>query len=66
MDQAKALGATRLIGEYLPTPKNGMVRDHYGKLGFSLEGRDEGGGSRWVLDLITTPKPETFIAVVEG
>ena len=27
-------GATRIRGVYLPTPKNGMVRDHYPNLGF--------------------------------
>ena len=36
-------GARRLIGEYLPTKKNGMVRDHYQKLGLMLlEQRDDG------------------------
>ena len=32
--QARALGAERLIGVYRPTAKNGMVRDHYQRLGF--------------------------------
>ncbi len=32
---ARAIGATALIGEYIPSAKNGMVRDHYTKLGFS-------------------------------
>ncbi|MBV9783883.1 MAG: HAD family hydrolase [Acidisphaera sp.] len=32
--QACALGARRLVGEYRQTPKNGMVRDHYARLGF--------------------------------
>ena len=26
---AQLLGARRLIGEYIPTAKNGMVKDHY-------------------------------------
>jgi predicted enzyme involved in methoxymalonyl-ACP biosynthesis len=33
-EAAKARGATALVGEYRPTPKNGMVADHYAKLGF--------------------------------
>src|SRR5438874_4796039 len=50
---AKRLGAKRLLGDYIPTAKNGMVKDHYPKLGFApLESRAD-GGSRHVLDLPT-------------
>ncbi|MDE2240720.1 MAG: hypothetical protein KGJ73_12445, partial [Rhodospirillales bacterium] len=35
VDEAKRLGVQRIIGEYRPTEKNGMVREHYQKLGFS-------------------------------
>ncbi len=66
MDQARALGATRLIGEYTPTAKNGMVREHFGKLGFDLVSQTEAGATRWQLDLVTRANPDTFIAVVEG
>jgi FkbH-like protein len=34
--QAKANGCIRVRGHYLPTPKNGMVRDLYPRMGFSL------------------------------
>jgi FkbH-like protein len=48
---ARAAGARRLVGRYLPTAKNRMVADHYGKLGFTLvEGSPE-QGSVWALDL---------------
>jgi FkbH-like protein len=64
--QAQALGAKRLIGEYIPTKKNGMVRDHYAKLGFEVVTRHEDGGTIAVLDLQDfTPAP-TFIHVTEG
>lgn len=33
---ARELGARRIIGEYLPTAKNAMVRDFYTTLGFTL------------------------------
>jgi FkbH-like protein len=33
---AKVRGCTRLEGIYLPTPKNEMVRDFYGRMGFTL------------------------------
>jgi len=39
-------GASQLIGEYIPTVKNRMVKDHYPKLGFVPAGEN-----LWVLDL---------------
>jgi len=43
--RALAAGATAIRGSYIPTPKNGMVADHYRSLGFRAE------GSGWWLDL---------------
>jgi FkbH-like protein len=63
--EAKRLGARRLIGEYRPTPKNGMVRDHYGKLGFTALAELEGGVTRWELRLDEFQPVETFIHTVE-
>jgi FkbH-like protein len=57
-EQATALGAERLIGVYRPTAKNGMVRDHYSRLGFTLEGDD------WVLPLDGWTRRPTFISSV--
>jgi FkbH-like protein len=36
----------RVVGEYLPSAKNGMVKDHYAKLGFARE-----LDNRWFLDV---------------
>lgn len=47
--QARACGATRLTGRYIPTPRNGMVKDHYEKLGFTKLGA-EGEETLWTLD----------------
>lgn len=44
---ARDAGLRRVEGEYLATPKNGMVRDHYNALGFAPI------GSRWALDVGT-------------
>jgi len=67
---AKALGARRLIGEYIPSPKNGMVRDHYTRLGFSPSGEGPSGESRdgcarYVLDLAGFVPRDTFVEVEE-
>lgn len=39
VEKAKAAGYKKIIGEYLPTPKNKMVENHYTGLGFTkIEG----------------------------
>jgi FkbH-like protein len=64
--EAQRLGARRLVGEYIPTKKNGMVKDHYARLGFTVMETGPDGGSRAVLDLAGYAPAETFIHVVEG
>jgi FkbH-like protein len=64
--EARKLGARRLVGEYIPTKKNGMVKDHYAKLGFSVMETNVDGGSRNVLSLAAFTPAETFIFVTEG
>ena len=51
VDAAHRLGASRIVGEYIPSPKNNMVRELYGKLGFTLDSTEDSGTTRWVLDL---------------
>jgi FkbH-like protein len=65
-EEAGRLGATRLVGDYVPTAKNAMVRDHYEKLGFTVFERDAAGGSRAALDLAAFTPAEIFIDVQEG
>jgi FkbH-like protein len=65
-DQAKKLGARRVVGEYIPTKKNGMVKDHYARLGFTVMETTEAGGNRNLLDLAAFTPADTFIHVVEG
>ena len=56
-EKALQTGYTTLIGEYLPTQKNSLVRDHYANLGFT----DIGHG-QWELDLSKQPMTtSTFI-----
>jgi FkbH-like protein len=52
--RAIALGVGKLLGIYLPTKKNGMVADHYRRLGFSpapAPGDAIEGATYWALDL---------------
>ena len=59
-EKARAAGARRLIGRYLPTKRNGLVRDLYPQLGFSLIEEDqETGQTAWTLPLATARLPDT-------
>ncbi len=50
--QAKAAGYTKLVGRYLPTAKNKMVKDFYpDTLGFSPVSASEDGSTVWELDI---------------
>jgi predicted enzyme involved in methoxymalonyl-ACP biosynthesis len=60
------LGAGRLIGEYVPSGRNAMVKDHYANLGFTVIATDETGASRAVLALADHVPASTFIAVKAG
>jgi FkbH-like protein len=49
--RARAAGLRWLIGTYKPTKKNGMVADHYAKLGFDNVSEMADGTTVWRLDL---------------
>lgn len=55
VDLAKVNGYTTVIGEYIPTPKNEMVKDHYKNLGFASN------GSAWTLDVATYESKNNYI-----
>jgi FkbH-like protein len=50
VSDAKEQGASTIIGEYVPTPKNAPVKDFYSSHGFE-ELAKEGNVYRWKLDL---------------
>jgi FkbH-like protein len=47
--QARLKGITEIIGRYLPTARNGLVRDHFSKLGFSRIDEQPSGETTWRL-----------------
>jgi len=74
--RARSLGARRIVGEYIATPKNALVRDLYPRLGFSEIGRS-GASVRYALaladagtiagtELIAMPEPSTPMARASG
>jgi FkbH-like protein len=57
-ERCAGLGVTTLLGTYSPTEKNGMVREMYSTLGFTLLEEQPGGRTRWQLGLAEfAPKP---------
>lgn len=59
VEKATAAGYKRIIGEYLPTPKNKMVAQHYLELGFkAIEGADT---AQFELDVQAYQPKECYI-----
>ena len=56
-DFAKENGFNKITGEYLPTEKNGMVKDHYTNLGFKEN------DSLFILDVNDYQKRKSYIKI---
>lgn len=54
---ARKNGYARLTGEYIPTPKNGLVENHYTRLGF------EKNGDQFNLDITGYQPRKTYIKI---
>ena len=61
---AKKKGYKRIIGEYLPTPKNKMVEQHYPNLGF-VPSEAASEGAKYVLDVDSYQPRECYITKKE-
>ena len=48
--EARARNCRRLIGRYLPTAKNAMVKDFFSQFGFLKTEEDAHKNTTWVLD----------------
>lgn len=62
VEAAAAHGYRRLAAEFIPTAKNGVIRDLYERLGLSCVRRDGDGHSQWRLDLAAYRPRSTRIA----
>jgi FkbH-like protein len=59
---AKQHGAKRLVGEYVPSAKNGMVKEFYRRFGFALVGETAAtGATQWAIDVDAHAPATTFI-----
>jgi len=57
------LKKTRLLGTYVPTARNILVKDHYARLGFTCVGEDADGSSWWERP-VAAQAPRSFVAIV--
>ena len=58
--QASKIGVKEIVGEYLPTAKNGIVKEHYHELGFT---KCDGENNKWILKLESYSDYPTFITL---
>ena len=61
---AQRLGKKRVAGHYIPTSKNGMVRDFYSGFGFELAAKSPAGETKWALAVDRYQPQPTFFATV--
>lgn len=62
VDLVKSRGLSRVIGHYIPTAKNGMVKDFYGRFGFHQSVPQSTGAIAWTLDISTYKRRVTHIS----
>jgi predicted enzyme involved in methoxymalonyl-ACP biosynthesis len=58
---AKANGAKHVIGEYIPSAKNMMVKEFYGRFGYAKGEPAENGTVQWTLDVASYDAKKTLI-----
>jgi FkbH-like protein len=63
-DEARARGLSLIRGEYIPTPKNDLVRNHYEDLGFRNTRETPGDHTIWELSLAKFTPLSHFIEQV--
>jgi len=66
VEQARRMGANRLIGHFRPTEKNSMVAEHYLRLGFTALPDESGIDRRFELRLDTYQTLPTFFVITEN
>jgi predicted enzyme involved in methoxymalonyl-ACP biosynthesis len=61
VEEARRLGAKRLRGTYIPTSKNGMVKNHYLNLKFQECSPIDAG--QWTLELDSFKSHQVWLAI---
>ena len=66
VSEAAKMGVSRIIGDYIMTNKNGMVRGLYAELGFAPAASGVAGADRAILQVSAHAPRASFIKVEEG
>ena len=59
--EAQRRGLTRVTGRYIPTAKNGMVKEFFGRFGFSKVHEEPNGTAEWLLNTSDYVIPTVFV-----
>lgn len=65
VERAAEYGIKTIIGYYYPTPKNSMVKEFYGDMGFILSSDDEDGNTSWKMEVAEYKLRDTQIGLDE-
>ncbi len=63
---AKEHGCHSVVGTYIPTAKNAMVKDFFAQFGFENRGQGERGETRWVLEVSRYEESTVHMTPDEG
>jgi len=66
VEHARQLGLSRVTAEYVPTAKNGMVKDFFQQFGFTRVEEGPKGDARWSLSTSAYQPWRTFMNMAEG
>lgn len=64
--EARRRGLTKVNGRFVPTPKNGMVRDFFGRFGFIKVAEAANGAAEWELNTAEYRPPTVFLKTDES
>ena len=65
INNVKAMNVDEIIGYYLPTGKNGMVKELFKDLGFSLKSKDDKGNTVWNIKVQEYKPHRVYIDVMK-
>ena len=63
---ARRAGIERLVGVYVPTTKNDLVKAHYDRLGFTRRGSSNNRHIEYELTLTEATSAKTFVQFIKG
>ena len=65
VEECRKRAIQKIYGYYIKTEKNAMVKDFYGKMGFSCISEGDNGDSKWLLDLTLPYESQNRVILVE-